>query len=53
MVSVWLLIGVGFFALGTFRTQIFGKEDLTIDIFHYLTAGGILSLGMANSKKIA
>ena len=53
MVSIWLLIGVAFFALGTFRTQIFGKEDLTIDIFHYLTAGGILSLGMANSKKTA
>jgi hypothetical protein len=51
MVSVWLLIGVAFFALGTFRTQIFGKDEFTIDIFHYLTAGGILSLGMANSKK--
>jgi hypothetical protein len=51
MVSIWLLIGVAFFAIGTFRAQIFGKNELTIDIFHYLTAGGILSLGMANSKK--
>ncbi len=52
-VSIWLLLGVVFFALGTFRQQIFGKEETTIDIFHYLTAAGILSLGMANSKKIA
>lgn len=49
-ISIWLLIGVAFFALGTFRSQIFGKGDITIDIFHYLTAGGILSLGMANKK---
>jgi hypothetical protein len=52
-VSIWLLLGVVFFALGTFRQQIFGKEEITIDIFHYLTAAGILSLGMANSKKTA
>jgi hypothetical protein len=52
-VSIWLLLGVIFFALGTFRQQIFGKEEITIDIFHYLTAAGILSLGMANSKKTA
>ncbi|MCP9757644.1 hypothetical protein EGI26_20975 [Lacihabitans sp. CCS-44] len=53
IISVWLLVGVAFFAIGTFRAQIFGKEDITIDIFHYLTAGGLLSLGMANSKKSA
>ena len=53
MISVWLLLGVAFFAVGTFRFQIFGRADLTIDIFHYLTAAGLLSLGMANSKRNA
>jgi hypothetical protein len=53
IISIWLLVGVTFFAIGTFRAQIFGKGDITIDIFHYLTAGGLLSLGMANSKKSA
>lgn len=49
--SIWLLVGVAFFALGTFRKELFGVGDATIDIFHYLTAGGLLSIGMANSKK--
>lgn len=53
MISIWLLLGVAFFAVGTFRFQIFGRADLTIDIFHYLTAAGLLSLGMANSKRNA
>jgi hypothetical protein len=45
--GVWILAAVVFFALGTFRNQLFGEADSTIDIFHYLTAAGILSLGMA------
>ena len=50
-IGIWLLIGLSFFAVGQFRSQLFGTGDLTIDIFHYLTAGGVLSLGMANSSK--
>ncbi|MCP9769050.1 hypothetical protein EGI22_14120 [Lacihabitans sp. LS3-19] len=52
-IGIWLLIGLAFFAAGQFRSQLFGTGDLTIDIFHYLTAGGVLSLGMANSSKNA
>lgn len=49
-IGIWLLIGLSFFAVGQFRSQLFGTGDLTIDIFHYLTAGGVLSLGMANNR---
>lgn len=47
--GVWLIIGVLFFALGTFRKQIFGEGDFNIDVFHFLTAGGLLSFGTAVS----
>jgi hypothetical protein len=49
--SIWLLVGVIFFALGSFRKDIFGDGDATIDIFHYLTAAGLLSIGMANASR--
>jgi hypothetical protein len=52
-IGIWLLTGLCFFAAGQFRSQLFGTGDLTIDIFHYLTACGVLSLGMANSSKNA
>ena len=47
--GIWLIIGVLFFALGTFRTQIFGEGDFNIDVFHFLTAAGLLSFGTAVS----
>jgi hypothetical protein len=47
--GIWLIIGVLFFALGTFRKQIFGEGDFNIDVFHFLTAGGLLSFGTAVS----
>ena len=52
-VGTWLLFGVVFFALGTFRKKVFGDNELSIDIFHYITACGLLCLGMANSQKTA
>jgi hypothetical protein len=45
--GTWLIVAVAFFALGNFRNIIFGSGDITIDIFHYLTAAGLLALGMA------
>lgn len=47
--AIWLLVAVACFALGTFRAKIFGSSDITIDIFHLLTAGGLFSIGKANS----
>lgn len=47
--GIWLIIGVLFFALGTFSTKIFGEGDFNIDIFHFLTAAGVLSFGTAVS----
>jgi hypothetical protein len=47
--SIWLLIAVGCFGLGTYRNNIFGDSETTIDIFHLLTAGGLFSIGKANS----
>lgn len=48
-IGFWMIAGVIFFGLATYRHMIFGKGEMSIDVFHYLTAAGILSLGMAVS----
>ncbi|MFC3812745.1 hypothetical protein [Lacihabitans lacunae] len=48
-IGFWMIAGVIFFGLATYRHLIFGKGEMSIDVFHYLTAAGILSLGMAVS----
>lgn len=45
--GIWIIIGVVFFALASFRKLFIQDESLSIDVFHILTAAGILSLGMA------
>lgn len=47
--GLWVIIGVAFFAVGTFRKDIFGDNDFSISLYHLLMAGGVLSIGMANS----
>lgn len=49
-IGLWLLIGLTFFALGSFRKQIFGESDFSVSLYHFLMAAGVLSIGMANSK---
>ncbi|MFS0491651.1 hypothetical protein [Leadbetterella byssophila] len=49
MVGLWIVVGVTFFALGTFRNALFGESDFNISLYHLLLAGGVLSLGMANA----
>lgn len=48
-VGLWIIIGVTFFALGSFRKELFGTQDFTISLYHLLMAAGVLSIGMANS----
>lgn len=50
MMGVWIIVGVAFFALGSFRGEIFGGGEFTISLYHLLMAGGVLSLGMANAQ---
>ncbi len=47
--GIWLVAGVIFFALGSFRKEFFGTEPYTIDLFHFLMAAGLLSIGMATA----
>lgn len=51
-VGLWIIIGVTFFALGSFRKELFGTEDFTISLYHLLMAAGVLSIGMANSGAV-
>jgi hypothetical protein len=46
-IGVWLILGVIFFALGTFRDKILGNVEYSTDIYHYLSAAGLLSFGSA------
>ncbi len=48
-VGLWIIAGVTFFALGSFRKEVFGTADFTISLYHLLMAAGVLSLGMANA----
>lgn len=48
-VGIWIVLGVAFFALGSFRKEIFGENDFSISLYHLLMAAGVLSIGMANS----
>lgn len=48
-VGLWLLAGVVFFALASFRKEIFGINNFSISLFHLLLSAGVLSLGMANA----
>ena len=48
-VGIWIILGVLFFALGSFRKEIFGENDFSIGIYHFLMAAGVLSIGMANA----
>lgn len=47
--GLWIIAGVTFFALGSFRKELFGTADFTISLYHLLMAAGVLSIGMANS----
>ena len=47
--GIWIILGVLFFAMGSFREEIFGRENFTISLYHLLMAAGVLSIGMANS----
>lgn len=51
-VGLWLIAGVTFFALGSFRKELFGTADFTISLYHLLMAAGVLSIGMANSGAV-
>ncbi len=48
-VGLWIIAGVTFFALGSFRKELFGTADFTISLYHLLMAAGVLSIGMANA----
>lgn len=50
--GLWIIIGVTFFALGSFRKELFGTADFTISLYHLLMAAGVLSIGMANSGAV-
>jgi hypothetical protein len=50
LMGTWIVVGVAFFALGSFRTEIFGHGEFNISLYHLLMAGGVLSLGMANAQ---
>jgi len=51
-IGLWIIIGVTFFALGSFRKELFGTQDFTISLYHLLMAAGVLSIGMANSGAV-
>lgn len=51
-VGLWIIAGVTFFALGSFRKELFGTRDFTISLYHLLMAAGVLCIGMANSGTI-
>ena len=50
LMGIWIIVGVAFFALGSFRTEIFGDGAFNVSLYHLLMAGGVLSLGMANAQ---
>ncbi len=47
--GIWIILGVTFFALGSFRKEIFGDGDFSISLYHLLMSAGVLSIGMANA----
>jgi hypothetical protein len=51
-VGIWIILGVIFFAVGSFRKEIFGETDISIALYHFLMAAGVLSIGMANSDAV-
>lgn len=51
-VGLWIIAGVTFFALGSFRKELFGTADFSISLYHLLMAAGVLCIGMANSGAV-
>ena len=51
-IGLWIIAGVTFFALGSFRKELFGSGDFSISLYHLLMAAGVLSIGMANSGAV-
>ncbi|WP_367914346.1 hypothetical protein [Leadbetterella sp. DM7] len=51
-VGLWVIAGVTFFALGSFREDLFGTHEFSISLYHLLMAAGVLSIGMANSGAV-
>lgn len=50
--GIWIVIGVVFFSLGTFRKDIFGDNNFSTGLYHLLMAAGVLSIGMANAGAV-
>lgn len=48
--GIWLIAGVVFAALATFRERFVADPENAIDVYHYLLALSLLSFGLAASK---
>lgn len=51
--AIWLILAVAFFASSNFSFKMFGENEQSIDLFHYFTAAGVLSLGIALGQQRA
>lgn len=47
--GIWIVVGVLFFAIGSFRKELWGTSEFDPTLYHLLMSAGVLSIGMANT----